>query len=367
MGLTRSAAPLRTAVIGAGVVAENNHLPALARNPQTELVAVCDADRETVREAAADYDVRAYDDAELLLDREDLDWVHVATPVGTHAALAEAAVEAGVPVLLQKPATTNLDELEALTALADERGVPLSVVHNWLYYPAVRALRERVDRGDVGALRAVEVTVTGEGRPDETYRGDWVFDLPGGAFGEGLPHPLYLALGVGGYPLDEDAVDVRTRLAGEYDREVDYDGLQVGYTTADDALCSVTYLSGAARGTSLRVHGDDGSLSVDLPTSTVEFRDDEAGPYHFWNERFGANAARARATVEGTARNLLQYAREYVEDEFDLHLNASPDGHYHLIDEAARALHEGRSPPRDVEESYWTLLLTERVREEANR
>lgn len=356
---------LQTGVVGAGVVAVNNHFPALSRNPRTALRAVCDVDADRAAEAADEYGARAHTDVETMLAEEPLDWVHVATPVQTHLELGRRVVEAGVPLLVQKPATTTREELVELTDLADERGVPVSIVHNWLYYPVVRELRRRVADGEIGPVRAVQTTVAGEGAPDETYRGDWVFDLPGGALEEGMPHPLYLTLALGGYPREESAIDVRTQLTGEYDSDVAYDGVQLQYAGEGGTLCSVTFLSDSSRGTAVRVLGADGSLTVDVPSMTVDERDAEAGPYHFWEERFRRNAAVFGDAAEGLLRNLRRYGREYLEDEFGRHLSESPDGHYYLIDRAARALEEGRQPPRDPEASYWTLALVERAREVA--
>ncbi|NEU56569.1 hypothetical protein [Halorussus sp. MSC15.2] len=44
---------LRTGIVGAGIVSQNNHLPAVSRNPRTELAAVCDRDESAVREQSA--------------------------------------------------------------------------------------------------------------------------------------------------------------------------------------------------------------------------------------------------------------------------------------------------------------------------
>lgn len=358
---------LRTAVVGAGTVARNNHLPAVARNPRTRLVAVCDTDGERAREAGFEYAARPYVDAESMLDVEDPGWVHVATPAGTHRELAGAAIEAGIPTTVQKPATATLGELDDLLALADDRGVPVSVVHNWLYYPLVREARRRVRRGDLGRIRAVETTFAGEGRPDETYRGTWVFDLPGGEFEEGLAHPLYLTLAFGGDPPGLDAVDVRTRLAGDYDRDVAYDGVSVQYTATNGALCSATVLSGSARNQVLRVHGEDGALAVDLASRRLREHDPERGPYHFFAERLKRNVADLRASVAAPVRNLALGGKERFAEGFDVHLSDDPDGHYCLFEAAARALQHGRQPPVPLERSRWTVGVVERVREAARQ
>ncbi|WP_227354113.1 Gfo/Idh/MocA family protein [Haladaptatus salinisoli] len=354
---------LRTAVIGAGIVAENNHFPALTRNPKTTLTAVCDLDESRAREAAAEHGATAYADPETLFAEEDLDWVHVATPVQSHAELATTAIESGIPVTLQKPATTTRDELEGVLASADEHDVPTSVVHNWLFYPVVRRLRRRIRTGELGEIRAVETTFTGEGRPDETYRGSWVFDLPGGDLEEGFPHPLYLTLAIGGTPRDEEAIDVRTRVAGEYDDDVGYDGVKIQYVTDDDALCSVTYTSGSAPNNQIRVHGTERSVTVDVPTNTVDAHDRDEGPYHFLSEQVRRGVTTAGSSLSGVANSLAEYGLSHVEDEYGVHRERSADGHYFLFNEAATALERGRQPPVPLSRSRWVLTLMERARE----
>lgn len=353
---------LSTGVIGAGIVAGNNHFPAVARNPRTELAAVCDADEERAREATAEYGGRTYADAATMFAEEDLDWVHVATPVQSHFDLASTAVERGVPVTVQKPATRTLSELDDLAALADDRGVPVSVVYNWLYYPVVRRLRRRIRDGEFGDVRSVQVTVAGEGRPDDTYRGDWVFDLPGGDFEEGLPHPLYLTLALGGPP--SDGVDVRTRSAGDYD-EFDYDGVSLQYESVDGALCSTAVLSESTPSTQIRVYGTEGSATVDVPTASIDAHDAEEGPYHFPNERVRRGVRRSASALAGVASSLSEEAGARVEERFDYHRDDSADGHYYLFDRAARALERGDQPPVPLSRARQVLELTEAVRRSA--
>lgn len=355
---------LRTGVVGAGIVSQNNHLPAVSRNPRTELAAVCDRDESAVREAVAEYGGRAYADAEAMLAAEDLDWVHVATPVQSHFELASAAVERGVPVTVQKPATTTREELDELRELAEGSGVPVSVVHNWLFYPVIRDLRRRLAAGEFGEVRAVETTFSGEGRPDDTYRGEWVYDLPGGDVEEGMPHPLYLTLALGGVPRDADAVDVRTRAVRDYDG-FDYDGTALQWTTRRDALCSVTFVGGSAPNEQIRVYGTEQSATVDISTNTIDVHDADEGPFHLLSEQLRRSATTGRSVVRGVADTLREYGADRVEERLDYHREDSADGHYYLFDEAANALERGEQPPVPLAHSRWVLELMERVREDA--
>jgi len=103
----------------------------------------------------------------------DLDGVIVATPPATHADIVRAAIEAGLPTLVEKPLTTSRADAEALLALAEDRGVPVMVDHTYLFHPGFRAMkREAVDLGELQALRTAGGT-WGPFRGDVDVLWDW--------------------------------------------------------------------------------------------------------------------------------------------------------------------------------------------------
>ena len=234
---------LRTAVVGGGTVS-GIHLSGLSRNPRTELVAVCDVDEERARELAAEWDVEAYFDVEDLVANADLDWLHVCTPVQTHLAVAKTAIEAGIPVQIEKPVTETYEEFEELASIAERHGVTVSVKHNHDFDPAMRAAMAKVDAGELGRVKGVDLIYTGSSLADDPNRGEWNFELSGGEFEEGLPHPIYLTLRAGGYPRDESEIQALTGLFGEYDMPFDYDAAQLSYVSEDGVLCTTKMLGG---------------------------------------------------------------------------------------------------------------------------
>ncbi|MCB9854028.1 MAG: Gfo/Idh/MocA family oxidoreductase [Phycisphaerales bacterium] len=79
----------------------------------------------------------------------------IATPAETHFDIARQIIEAGQPVLVEKPLTLRSHDARELVALARNRGVPLMVGHVLLFHPAIRKIREMIDDGKVGRLQYV--------------------------------------------------------------------------------------------------------------------------------------------------------------------------------------------------------------------
>ena len=92
----------KVAIIGCGGIANSKHMPALALNPQTEMVAFCDIIVERAEAAAKKYgtpDAKVYEDYRELLKDESIDNVHVCTPNRMHSVISVDALDAGKNVL----------------------------------------------------------------------------------------------------------------------------------------------------------------------------------------------------------------------------------------------------------------------------
>jgi len=76
----------------------------------------------------------------------------IGTPNALHAAQAVAFLEAGKHVLVEKPMATTVVEADAMVAAARGAGARLMVAHCWRFHPDVRALRARVEAGELGTI-----------------------------------------------------------------------------------------------------------------------------------------------------------------------------------------------------------------------
>jgi len=149
-----SAAPLRVGLAGLGSMGRN-HLRHLSSRADCRLVAVTDPDAGARADAVSRTGATGFADPLAMIEQADLEAVVVAAPTTSHAAIAGAAIERGLPVLVEKPLAATVDEGLALVAAARARGVPLQVGHVERFNPAVLELGRRLADGWVGSLYSI--------------------------------------------------------------------------------------------------------------------------------------------------------------------------------------------------------------------
>jgi predicted dehydrogenase len=140
---------LRLGVIGCGRIAQVAHLPAIAKEPTVQLVAVSDPSRVLATAVGARYGVPGHTDTADLL-REDLDAVLIAVPDRFHRSVGAQALDAGKHVLIEKPAAIDSAQAIELTQLAAERGRKLQVGAMRRHDPAMRDAQQAV--AGIGAI-----------------------------------------------------------------------------------------------------------------------------------------------------------------------------------------------------------------------
>ena len=141
---------LKLGVIGAGAWGRN-HVRSAAGLADAELVAVCDTDAKTRERIARQYPgTLVTGDVAALLERADA--VIVASPAGTHAALARRCIEAGKPCLVEKPFALSVRDAEAVAALAAQRKIPVLAGHLLVFHAAVERLRTLIQGGELGKI-----------------------------------------------------------------------------------------------------------------------------------------------------------------------------------------------------------------------
>lgn len=121
-----------------------------------EVTAICVTPRGAERAAALAEKCgqpRIYTDYAEMLDRKEADTVYIAVPNHLHFSMAKGALERGCNVILEKPMTSNIEELRVLVALAKEKRLFLYEAITTLYQPNYVKLRELLPQ--VGRVKLV--------------------------------------------------------------------------------------------------------------------------------------------------------------------------------------------------------------------
>ena len=133
---------IKTAVIGVGYLGKF-HAQKYAALPDSELVAVCDANAENAQKIGNELGVEALTDYSQLFGRVDA--VSIVVPTQKHYEVARACLENNIHVLLEKPITVTVAEAEELVALSDKNGLVLQVGHLERFNPAILALEDVIN------------------------------------------------------------------------------------------------------------------------------------------------------------------------------------------------------------------------------
>jgi UDP-N-acetylglucosamine 3-dehydrogenase len=129
------------------------HARVLSQIDDVEIVAAVDPDAARREQFARRYRHAAtYATIDEAIEDVDVDLACLATPAEMLPVLGRAAIDAGVPLLVEKPVAADEEEALALVREADRRDVLLAVGHVERCNPAVLALKERLDSGMIGRI-----------------------------------------------------------------------------------------------------------------------------------------------------------------------------------------------------------------------
>lgn len=182
-------APLRIALIGAGIMGRQ-HYRHLLNVSQARLCAVADPGPQA-EAFAAECGVPWFADHRRMLDGARPEAVIVANPNNLHVATALDCIEAGVPVLVEKPVGVHLDEVRALVEASRRRNVPVLVGHHRRHNPLISRARQVITDGKLGRL--INVTALWQlQKPDSYFETPWRREPGAGFLLTNLIHDLDL-------------------------------------------------------------------------------------------------------------------------------------------------------------------------------
>ncbi|HVE07883.1 MAG TPA: Gfo/Idh/MocA family oxidoreductase [Paraburkholderia sp.] len=211
--------------------------------------------------------------------RDDgIDAVAIVTPNHLHAPVATAFLEAGIHVICDKPLAVSLAEGEALAQLARDQRRLFALTHTYSGYPMVRYARERVEAGDIGELRVVQVEYAQDwlalpleqsgANKQAVWRTDPAQSGPAGCLGDIGTHAYHLAGFITGTLPVALSADVHTFVPGR--RLDDHVQAMLRYANGARGMLMASQVAGGAENAlRLRVYGTKGGIAFDQEEPNV--------------------------------------------------------------------------------------------------
>lgn len=151
---------IRLALAGCGHWG-SNYLRILQFMEGVEVAAVCDRENPPLERIRKQYPaVEIVKDFSRLLKDSKIDALILATPASTHYRLVKEALECRKHVLVEKPLALTVGEAQELVGLAQNLKQILMVGHTFLYNPAIRKMKEYVEKGTLGKIYYLQAVRT---------------------------------------------------------------------------------------------------------------------------------------------------------------------------------------------------------------
>ena len=249
---------LRWGIVSTADIGTAKVIPGMRKAARCEVVAIASRDRARAEGAASELQIaRPHGSYEDLLADPDVDAVYIPLPNHLHAEWTLAAARAGKHVLCEKPLAMTAADAERMIEVCEAEGVLLMEAFMYRLHPSWEAVRELVDSGRIGELRAVQSWFSyfnddaGNIRNIPEAGGGALFDV--GCYSVNLSRMLF-----GGEP---------ERIQGSVTRDPDMgiDVLTSGILGFPGGVSSFTCSIRAEPDQRVHVYGTRGRISVEIP------------------------------------------------------------------------------------------------------
>ena len=183
---------MKVVIVGCGYVS-GLHVNAW-RDVGASVTAVCDINEKTAMQFAEKWRIPSrHTSFSEMLQSEDLFAISICTPPQFHANLAIEALESRCHVVVEKPFTVTTKEADKVMDTLQNSSARLTIIHSQLFEPSMLRVMKRIKAGAIGRIVGMNVGILhSNDEPMASDRNHWCYRLPGGRFGENLPHPVYL-------------------------------------------------------------------------------------------------------------------------------------------------------------------------------
>jgi len=134
----------RIGIVGTGRIVEDSHLPACLATGNVDVVALVDPVPGRTRALAERFGIDPLHLASATELSGKVDGAIIATPNHTHAEVAIACLEAGIPILIEKPLAPTVADCEAIRGAAIRAALPVAVGYCMRFWPSVSLVRRLI-------------------------------------------------------------------------------------------------------------------------------------------------------------------------------------------------------------------------------
>jgi len=217
---------IRIALLGAGLIGRE-HADLMAAHPEVEIAAICDPAPDAAQ-LAERVGAPLHTDYEAMLDTIRPDGAIIALPNRLHAPAALACIERGIACLVEKPVADDIASAARIAEAAEQAGVPVLVGHQRRHSPDIRAAKRTIEAGELGEIVAVS-GMTLFDKPEGYFDVAWRRQIGGGVLLINLIHDL----------------DILRHLVGEIDSVRAFTGHARGLPVEDTASLAIRFANGA--------------------------------------------------------------------------------------------------------------------------
>lgn len=254
--------PLRVGLIGTGRIGQV-HAKSLSALEGTTLARIADLDVASAEATAEKYGASVCS-PEDMFSMGGVDAVVVASPTQTHVDMISQSVQAGLPVLCEKPIDLDINRVNAVRDVINSSGVPVALGFNRRFDPHNQDFRKRILDGHIGNLEQLHITSRDPAPASTDY-----LAVSGGIFRDMTIHDFDMARFIVG-----DLVEVSARGYNQFSEEIrglkDFDATAIALRSAKDQLVVISNSRRAVYGFDQRLEalGSEGMLRVGNVTDT---------------------------------------------------------------------------------------------------
>lgn len=146
---------IRWGLFGAGILLDR-WLKGFRQTEDAEIAGIASRTMETAQRQAARYGIAEAMTYDEMLARKDIDIMYIAVPHTAHKALAIRAMEAGFPVLVEKPAAVTAADWQEMSECAERKNLFLMEAVWTRFFPAICEVLAEIQKGTIGEVRCVQ-------------------------------------------------------------------------------------------------------------------------------------------------------------------------------------------------------------------